>query len=265
MFPSLDQVTAIVKTFERPESLEILIRSIRRFCPQLRILVGDDSVCPTPRDDVEYHRFEPDVGASAVRNRLVEQVRTPYFLQLDDDFEFTRCTRIEKLVDAVVNHDVDLAAGEVENCKRRLGLFLKRKPTNFFGLIFGLIKVHGDHLEMQRGYHATREKVRLCDIVPQFFVARRDVVLPMGGWDADPKTEEHEEFFVRAQRHGLRISHCPEVRVLHWNARPRGYAAYRNRNYQPLAAKKMGIRSWTNLDGVVRHFLTEPESQRRPQ
>ena len=173
---------------------------------------------------------------------------------------FTRCTRIEELVDAVVNHDVDLAAGEVENCKRRLGLFLKRKPTNFFGLI----KVQGDHLEMQRGYHKTREDVRFCDIVPQFFVARRDVVLAMGGWDADLKTEEHEEFFVRAQRHGLRVAHCPEVRVLHWNTRPRGYVAYRSRNYQPLAAKKMGIRSWTNLDGVVRRFHAEPEGQRQP-
>ena len=45
-----ESVTAIIKTFERPKSLDLLIRSLRRFYPGLNIIVGDDSINPYPRD-----------------------------------------------------------------------------------------------------------------------------------------------------------------------------------------------------------------------
>ena len=47
------QVTVLVKTFERPRSLDRLVRSIRRFCPRLRVIVGDDSITAYPRADVD--------------------------------------------------------------------------------------------------------------------------------------------------------------------------------------------------------------------
>ena len=62
----LDDVTAVIKTFQRPKSLDILLRSIRRFYPRLKVLVGDDGFQPSPRNDVKY-LLEPDVGVSARR------------------------------------------------------------------------------------------------------------------------------------------------------------------------------------------------------
>ena len=244
------EVTAIVKTLERPHSLQRLIRSIRRYYPQLPILVGDDSLQAAPPLGAEYLRLPRDCGASAGRNRLLERIETPYFLQLDDDFCFTGETRIELLAQIVARDSADLAAGSVINCKRKMGLFCKRQRVDFQGTM----TIHQRHLRITRGYHDLHDDFGLCDIVPQFFVARRDAVLAMGGWDEDLKTQEHEEFFVRAQRHGLRVAHTDTVAVEHWQTRPRRYARFRNRSFLPLAAEKMGIDAWTHLDGQRRDF-----------
>lgn len=241
----LDQVTAIVKTFERPRSLDVLLRSIRRYYPQLKVIVGDDSLVPYPRQDVAYVRLDPDIGASAGRNALLSRVDTPYFLQLDDDFEFTPQTRIERLAEIVADGEVQLVGGDVINCRRRWLLPPRRKPVRFHGLM----RVVGDHLSFERGYTGTGENYGVCDIVVQFFVARTDAIRACGGWDPELKTEEHEEFFFRLQRHRLRIAHCPSVTVWHWCARPARYAPYRNRHFRPLAAAKMGITRWTDMDG----------------
>ena len=247
---SIEQVTAIVKTLERPRSLQKLIHSIRRYYPQMTVLVGDDSKQPCSLPGVEYLRLAADCGASAGRNRLLEHVTTPYFLQLDDDFCFTHHTQIEALADLLQREEIDLAAGEVINCKRRLGLFTKRRRSRFHGIM----TLQQRHLTIERSYHAERDSFGLCDIVPQFFVARLDKVLSMGGWDEELKTQEHEEFFVRAQREGLRVAHVPAVTIEHWQTRPPHYALFRDRCFLPLAAEKMGIDAWTHLDGQQRNF-----------
>jgi hypothetical protein len=64
-------VTAIVKTFERPRSLHRLVRSLHAHYPGLRVLVGDDSMTPYPRSDVEYVRLPVDIGVAAGRNALL--------------------------------------------------------------------------------------------------------------------------------------------------------------------------------------------------
>src|SRR5687767_12109794 len=113
------QVTAIVKTFERPRSLDRLVRSIRRYYPRLRVIVGDDSVTAYPRSDVDYVRLPVDVGVAAGRNAILELVDTPYFLTLDDDIAFTPQTRIEKLVETLERHEAALVAGDLIDCEQK--------------------------------------------------------------------------------------------------------------------------------------------------
>ena len=69
----LKDVTAIIKTFERPHALTRLLRSIQKFYPELRVIVGDGSFSPSPRRDVQYIRLPPDVGVSAGRNAYTGQ------------------------------------------------------------------------------------------------------------------------------------------------------------------------------------------------
>ena len=246
----LKDVTAIIKTFERPHALTRLLRSIQKFYPELRVIVGDGSFSPSPRRDVQYIRLPPDVGVSAGRNALLKRVDTPYFLQLDDDFEFTSQTCIEQLAAVVDQHPVHLAAGDCIDCKRRFFGYVRRKPSPYHGRI----ELEGDHLSVRSGCHCWERGYYRCDIVSQFFVAQCDAILAMGGWNELLKTQEHTEFFVRFQRHRLRAAYCPQVTLWHWCTRTANYAAYRNRNYLPLAARQMGITRWTGMDGQTWEF-----------
>jgi len=240
----LSQTTAIIKTFQRPQFLDRLIRSIRKYYPELRIIVGDDGFEPSPRSDVEYVRLPLDIGTSAGRNALLERVETPYYLLLDDDVEFRPQTDIGRLARLVAEGTLDLAAGDYLRVKRKL-FFLKRRPQPFHGLF----QFSPDELRLVAGSLGEQDGYILCDIAHNFYVARKDTVQAMGGWDSELKTNEHIEFFVRARRSGMRVGFCHNVIVWHWNARPRGYAEYRNRSHHHLAAAKLGLHRIVGFDG----------------
>ncbi len=243
--------TAIIKAFERPRALRRLVKSLQRFYPTMRIIVADDSLRePTPPPGVEFIRLEPDTGASEGRNQLLQRVATPLFWQLDDDFELTKGTSFEKLATPVAQADADIVGGDCIRCKRKWFGWLRHKPSPFYGRI----DFRDGELRLSPGEHRRDEGYLVCDIVPQFFVARTKTIVDMGGWDSELKTEEHEEFFVRCQQHGLRTLYCPDVTVRHWSDLPAHYAKFRQRSYRPSAAAKMGIQTWIDMDGRVTHF-----------
>jgi GT2 family glycosyltransferase len=242
-------VTAIIKTFERPERLRRLVRSIRKFHPDLHIIVADDSFQPGPVAAVEYIRLLPDSGISAGRNAMLERVKTRYFLLLDDDFEFTRDTRIERLVATIEKFDVHLAAGTCIRCKNRI-LWIRKKPQPFFGTI----ERCGTHLTLSAGSRSVGPDLTLCDLVPNFFVASTQAIRDLGGWADELKLSEHTEFFVRFKEHGLKAAYCPDVTIRHWFEKPAHYAPYRDRDFWHLAAQRMGITKLTDMSGRVREF-----------
>ena len=200
------QVTAIVKTFERPRSLDRLVRSIRRFYPQLRVLVGDDSHTPYPRTDVDYVRLPADVGAAAGRNALLELVETPYFLTLDDDFAFTGQTGIERFVATIERHDAALVAGDLIDCERRFPWWTRRRREVYHGVI----RRDGDTLRLAPGHSSSVGDAFECDLTRQFFLGQTDVFRRLGGWFAPLKMDDHEELFLRLKAEGLRVLHRPE-------------------------------------------------------
>lgn len=242
-------LTALIKTFERPKQLRRLVRSITKFYPGLHIIVADDSFQPDPIPRVEYVRLPADSGISVGRNAMLQRVKTPYFLLLDDDTEFTRHTRVEQLLSTIQNFEVDLAAGNYIRCKRQL-LWIRQKPQPFCGTI----ERSGSQLTISAGYRAVQPGLILCDLVHNFFVASTNAIRGMGGWADVLKLNEHAEFFVRFQEHGLQAAYCPEVTVRHWFARSPKYAPYRDRNFWPLAAQLMGITRFTDMSGRVREF-----------
>lgn len=243
---SMSDVTAIIKTFERPACLDRLIRSVRRYYPRLRMIVADDGFQPSPRDDVDYLRLPPDVGLSAGRNAALDLVRTPYFLLLDDDLRFTDATQIERLLVVARRSTGIIAGGTYLRCKRKFGLWVKRQRQSYHGIF----ERSGDQLTMHRSCYSQHDDHYLCDIVHNFFVARTEEVRAMGAWNPLLKLHEHEEFFLRAQQAGLQVAYCPSVVAEHWNADvPRHYGRYRNRNFLPLALALHGIRTFITPDG----------------
>ncbi len=243
----LSKTTVIIKTFQRPESLDRAIRSIRRYYPKLHIIVADDGFKPALRTDVEYVRLPTDVGISTGRNALLDRVTTPYYLLIDDDVEFRPQTKIEKLASLVDQGELDLAAGSCLRIERKWKFLLRRKPQPFHGLF----SFTGGDLRLVGGTHGTRDGYSLCDIAHNFYVARVDRIRSMGAWDPELRQNEHTEFFVRARRHGIRVGYCHDVVVWHWVARPEGYGAYRFRSYHDLAARKIGVDRIIGFEGQV--------------
>ena len=244
------EVTAIVKTFERPRSLDRLVRSIRRFYPQLRVLVGDDSLAAYPRTDVEYVRLPVDVGVAAGRNALLELVETPYFLTLDDDFAFSAETRIEYLVETIKRHEAAVVAGDLIQCKQKFAWWVQRRREVYHGVI----RRDGDSLHLIPGHSSSVGEAYQCDLTPEFFLADADTIRRVGGWFAPLKMDDHQELFLRLKSARQRVLHRPDVSIEHWQERPQVYAAFRARDYMPLLASRHGLRRITDLAGNEREF-----------
>ena len=116
-----EEVTIIIKTFERPKALKNLLLSINKAYSKesIRILIADDSRTPFVLDfktnhDIKIHTLPFDSGVSYGRNFLLDKIVTKYFITLDDDFVFCSKTRIEDFIKTLNEHEnIDLAAGLV--------------------------------------------------------------------------------------------------------------------------------------------------------
>ena len=183
----LSQLTAVIKTFERPKELKRLIKSIRRFFPNLKIIVVDDSKVPIDIDGVNVIKMPFDSGVSAGRNRALEAIDTEFFLLLDDDFIFSRHTSIHLALKTMLNNcEIDIMGGSVVD----LPLFIEHdyiKNSNLFpteakpNLSVGT-KIAG---------------LPVYNKVPNFFLARTERI-KLVKWDERLKKIEHADFFTRA-------------------------------------------------------------------
>ncbi|WP_162932362.1 glycosyltransferase [Solimonas sp. K1W22B-7] len=212
----LDQLTLVVKTFERRPLLLRLLRSIRRHYPRIRIVVADDSRHSEPVESVEYLTLPFDSGVSAGRNAGLARVRTPYTMILDDDFVFYRGTDLlASLRRLVAEECIDILGGIV--------ITLPMMEWNDSSRM-SIYKPDAAPAAERIGGLERRRKV------PNFFIART-ARLAQVGWDARLKRLDHIDFFTRAD--GLLCSVLdPSLRCLHVKSLfDRHYMRYRQ-DYQ---------------------------------
>ena len=118
----LDDVAVVVTTFIRPADLRICLASVRRYYPDIRIVVADNG-----RPDSEQAQFIRDMdsehiilpfdsGLAMTRNEALDVLsEVPYVLMMEDDMEFTEESVIEKLKAVIVEHpDIGVVAGGLE-------------------------------------------------------------------------------------------------------------------------------------------------------
>ncbi len=195
-------VTAVIKTFERPNACARLVRSLQRLYPAMPIVVVDDSREPRPIPGTSLVSLPFDSGVGAGRQAGLEQVRTPFLLNLDDDFLLYRGTHLGAALDALSRHSqLDLVGGRVIDLPlfithdfRRAALFPTKASSKVApGTFLGAVEV--------------------LDKVPNFFLARTDAVRAIG-WNPRLKRLDHADFFTRAK--GKIVSGLlDEFRVLH--------------------------------------------------
>lgn len=265
---SPEAVSVIVKTFERPRCLRRLLRSLERHAPGIEVLVADDSKEPYARGlakrcrgiGVRVFEMPPDSGVSAGRNLLLGHVETPYFVHFDDDFIFDDRTDLAAARALLEEHELDILGG----------LYYDVAPLGWRDAVHDLVRGRtfrirerilkrgvprrfmGNFVERPDGTVGMEPvawvpPVVRCDLVQNFFIARTEVVREkVGGWDERIKIGgDHEDFFFRASRAGVRIGHTEPFGVVHLPERPAHYARMRARAKEMRPAR---FRGW--FDGA---------------
>jgi glycosyltransferase involved in cell wall biosynthesis len=196
------QLTALIKTFERPRTVRRLIASIRRRYPTLPIIVADDSRQPEAIAGTDYVILPHDSGVSAGRQAGLDRVTTPFVLVLDDDFVFSETTDLALALGHLrARPPVDILGGQLIDLP-----FLRQLPPPV-GKIFPttarpLIPIG-----------SLIDGLRVCDKVMNFYVARTDR-LRLVGWDPALRRIDHADFFTRAL--GVLVSvFDPELQAFH--------------------------------------------------
>jgi len=269
-------MTVIMKTFQKPETARRAVGHLRRYYPEIRLLVGDSSreELAFEHPQAEVVRLPFDCGSSKGRNALLERVETDYFLLMDDDHWFNRRTRLGRMLEILERERFDILAGLVYFRRPTERMFPKRRLSNFFMNM----RVEDGTFELIEGHHGKTRTSCVCDLVENFFIARTDRVRELGGWDDRLKVSEHADFFIRAQRAGFKVGYTPLAAVdhvhIHRERASQYYAPYRTRRqeeFRRIWAESYGIRRCVNRDGTtlpveewIRQQWDPPPTRRHP-
>ena len=258
-----------MKTFQRPRSATGAVEHLRRHYPGIRLLVADDSreelAFQHPR--AEVMRLPFDSGVSTGRNALLERVETEFFLLMDDDHWFSRQTRLGLMLRILERERFDILACHVFFRRHTERMFPKRRLNGYFMNL----RLENGTLEMIDGEREKTRAWRVCDIVENFFLARTESVRALGGWDERLKIAEHVDFFLRAQRAGLKVGYTPLAGVDHIHIRRErvssDYAPFRGQredDYRRIWIETHGIQRMVERDGTSfssEEWLRKPESK----
>lgn len=214
----MNQVTACITTFDRPECAQRLVASIREFYPELAIIVADYGETGCRVTGTRVDRLPYDVGLSAARNYLLAVAPTKYIVMLDDDMVFERETRLETLKAILEGSSLDMVGGQVcdENVVFHHWRFSRR----------GDVVDHYDDPYYRFGVDGATAEV--LDFVPNFWMAKTHRLRMTGGWRPDLKVGEHFEFFWRC-KNTLRVGYVPQVTIRHCQGTAGGYERHRGR------------------------------------
>ncbi|XP_066444042.1 beta-1,4 N-acetylgalactosaminyltransferase 2-like isoform X1 [Eleutherodactylus coqui] len=239
-----DLVTITTKTFLRYDKLRTMLRSIRQFYPDMKVIVADDNETPEKIDDpnVEQYIMPFAKGWFAGRNLAMSQVTTKYFLWVDDDFLFTSDTKIEKLVDVLEATDLDLVGGNVAGNHFSFKLILEEGGDD------------GDCLHWKGGGYHTIPGFPNCILtggVVNFFLAHTNRILGVG---FDPKLSRvaHTEFFIDALGR-LKVGSCSHVSIGHQEKEKEGKLNIKYNSFRENTAEqqkfKLGLLYFKNRLG----------------
>jgi glycosyltransferase involved in cell wall biosynthesis len=226
----LPLLTFVVKAFERPTCLRRLLRSISTVYPTYAVIVLDDSSSPILNQEeissynllLTYLRAEPDVGLSLGRNSLVNAVKTPYVLLLDDDFvmheerfsESSPGGKLASLVSALIDGEFDIVGGCVDSTQGSAWSYslAREGPTReheggWMKLMADVPCSLAETPPRPPDYTTEDASCWRVDMILNFFLARTSFLREVQ-WDPELKLGEHEDFFLRVKDSGGKVAMC---------------------------------------------------------
>jgi hypothetical protein len=254
--------TVCVATIGRPYAIQRLLRSVRRWWPEVAVVVGDQNE-PDPWMQRIYaeHRVEVryvglDAGVAIARQAAVAAARTEYVLICDDDFIFGPQTD-PRIAATILDADteIDIVGGVVHDLEhpdaatssvRRWEHFLSRDAAR--GMLYA---VRIDALAPQRRV-AHGIPYLLCDTVLNWKLVRASAFQRGARWDPRFKCNgEHEDFYLNIKTNtALGVCYCPDLVVWHHPAADASYQRRRDSQAGWAAlAEKWHLREAVELGG----------------
>ncbi|XP_029402497.1 beta-1,4 N-acetylgalactosaminyltransferase 2 isoform X1 [Mus pahari] len=230
-------VTIATKTFLRPHKFQTLLQSIRKYYPDITVIVADDSKEPLEiKDDyVEYYTMPFGKGWFAGRNLAISQVTTKYVLWVDDDFLFSDKTKIEVLVDVLEKTELDVVGGSVQGNTFQFRLLYEQTENG------GCLHQRWGSFQALDGFPGCM----LTSGVANFFLAHTEQLRRVG-FDPILQRVAHGEFFIDGLGR-LLVGSCPGIIVDHQVRTPskdsklaaleKSYAKYRTNDNSQVQFK----------------------------
>ncbi len=210
--------TLLVKTCWRPAQCLRLVLSVRRWWPDMPVVVVDDTAPGgvTDRPGLEaagarVFEFPDDSGIGACYNWALQYaITTRWTIICDDDDRFDS-DDLEPWAELLAEDAAEVIGGQVHNERRALA-------SRFVGR-FEWRQAQGGRELWLRHYRPVPLAPAPCDYMPNFFIAATEA-LRRAPWDEAQKVCRHADWFLLAQRAGLRCVYCPQVTIIHDHGSP---------------------------------------------
>lgn len=246
-----------IKTFMRAPVLWRSIEAIKTYCPYpYRLYIADDG----PTDDNKQFRYQTlkaeghsiitlpfDSGISVGRNAIVKAAHEDYILIADDDVALADAeslTNMKAVLDST--SEIGIVAAVIKG--EGGGYFASEGYAKGvrFERIGGLLKRVAASQHIQR-VGENGPLYRLADQVPNFFLAKREVLAEVP-WDNRIRIEfEHLSFFLDLQKTKWKAAVCLNANAIHLTSQPeKGYLLYRNNASPAYFLQKHGLQKVIN-------------------
>lgn len=244
-------------TIERPQVAQRLIRSVRKYFPDLAIYVADQSRQVAAASgfyesqNVNLIRMPYDAGVTASRNRVALAIREDYFVLCDDDFVFGPQTDFHDALHILEScPEIGVVGGKLhdygwgEESIRNWELFLEydKKQKILFSIPIYELAPKARELGGIRYF--------LCDAVLNFALFRRSMFSDGVRWDEQFKSNgEHEDFYLNLKMNfPFLVAYLPTMVAYHHH--PEEYRAYISRLRERSEGWKKFFEKW----GLEQHI-----------
>jgi len=245
----LDDVAVVVTTFMRENDCMKCLSSIRKFYPDIKVLVADNGrhkderfINFLDRMNIDYVILPFDSGVSKTRNVALDNLKDfPYILLLEDDMELTEESEIEKFK-AVLEAEPGLGmiAGAIDLDSGARALWAQQLEINRKDKMLFSYPIVNPEWIVSNGV-----RWHYADQASNFVLLRNNQDIR---WDSDLKSGgEHIDFAIHIKLDtAWRCSVTDEVICLHHaGEKTPGYLRRRHRgDTWPKIRKKRGLLFW---------------------
>lgn len=263
-------------TFMRDNKIRECIDSIRELYPDewVRIYIADQNENISGEQQEYYNMLKSkghvvikvpyNSGLSFGRNTLVNQVKEPYLLIIDDDFRFTQKTDLTILKNILESkEDIGICGGNLLGQDPYLA-WMYYNPV--LKKIFKIRTSYIPHITLKTVEYPYRPLISYfdqTDITLNFFLAKTEMFKDIQ-WDNNLILAEHTDFFMRLKETKWKVVYTKDVECEHNHLNnPSEYQKYRSNLNRNLGVDRF-CKKW-NLKSLDDIYNIPPKNNEQKQ